>query len=149
MTDHRKPPLPPHFETAPLGTCRWCNVPIGNTARGKVSKARWHVKCVAEYKLLHWPTKTRQAVWRRDQGKCASCGTLCARKTSKKNPSDLPKWHMDHIKPLIESNGDISYWQMKNLQTLCSKCHTAKTSLEATERAAKRRAAKAKPDTPV
>jgi 5-methylcytosine-specific restriction endonuclease McrA len=52
---------------------------------------------------------------------------------------------MDHIKPLIEAQGDLSFWQMGNLQTLCHPCHTAKTSSEATERAAKRRAAKATP----
>lgn len=46
---------------------------------------------------------------------------------------------MDHIKPLIEANGNISYWEMPNLQTLCIKCHTAKTSAEATQRAADRR----------
>lgn len=141
MSKHRIPPTPPHFETAPLGTCRWCNELIGNTARGKVSKARWHVKCVAVYKLLFWPTKTRQAVWRRDSGKCAGCGTICAKK-------GLPKWHMDHIKPLIEAKGDITYWQMGNLQTLCHPCHTTKTSAEATERAVKRRAAKVPPTDP-
>jgi 5-methylcytosine-specific restriction endonuclease McrA len=51
---------------------------------------------------------------------------------------------MDHIKPLIAANGDISYWQLPNLQTLCTPCHTAKTSQEATERAAKRKLLKEK-----
>ena len=136
---HRIPPKPPHFDTAPLGTCRWCNVEIGATTTGKPSKARWHTKCVAEYKLLFWPTKTRQAVWKRDLGRCAKCGFVCARKGA-------PKWHMDHIVPLIEAQGDLKYWKMPNLQTLCTPCHTAKTSQEATERAAKRRAAKKNPD---
>lgn len=141
MSDHRKPPKPPHYDTALEGVCRWCNVPIGVTPRGKPSKARWHIRCLSEFKLLHWPTKTRQAVWRRDSGKCAGCGTICAKK-------GLPKWHMDHIKPLIEAKGDITYWQMGNLQTLCHPCHTTKTSAEATERAVKRRAAKVPPTDP-
>lgn len=46
---------------------------------------------------------------------------------------------MDHIKPLIEANGNLDYWKMNNLQTLCRSCHTKKTSEEATKRAEKRR----------
>lgn len=133
---HRIPPKPPHFDTAPLGTCRWCNEVISNTKTGKVSKARWHAACIVPYKLIHWPSKTRQAVWRRDHGRCAKCGTICARKGK-------PTWHMDHIVPLVDCDGDIKYWLMPNLQSLCHPCHKIKTSLEATERAAKRRAAKA------
>lgn len=132
MNDHRIPPKPPYFDTVPEGTCRWCNVEIGLTPKGKPSKSRWHHHCVAEYKLLHWPTNTRKAVWRRDKGVCRGCGVQCSRRGGL-------KWHMDHIKPLIEALGNIDYWRLPNLQTLCTDCHKAKTSKEATERAAIRR----------
>ena len=131
MSDHRIPPKPPYFDTVPEGTCKWCNIPIGLTAKGRPSKSRWHPACVQEYKLIHWPSNTRKAVWRRDKGVCRGCGVVCAPKGN--------TWQMDHIVPLIESNGDLKYWKMDNLQTLCRVCHTAKTSKEATERAAKRK----------
>lgn len=137
MSGHRKPPLPPHYETAPEGTCRWCNQEVGLTSKGKPSKSRWHTACLKDYKLLHWPTTTRRAVLRRDKAICAKCGVKCT--------YQLP-WHMDHIKPLIESNGDISYWQLPNLQTLCENCHKEKTGKEATARAEKRKQDKAKKD---
>lgn len=132
MSSHRIPPKPPHFDTAPEGTCRWCNVEIGLTKKGKPSKSRWHAGCVKEYKLLFWPATTRRAVWARDKGRCHECKTLCDKKG--KNG-----WHMDHIVPLIEANGQLSFWQLGNLQTLCKVCHTAKTSQEATNRATQRR----------
>lgn len=135
MADHRVPPKPPHYDTAPPGTCRWCNQPIGLTRRGQVSKARWHLACVKEYRLLFWPSATRQAVWKRDKGVCRTCGTQCDRKGKK-------GWDLDHIVPLIEAKGDLSFWQLGNLQTLCKTCHKAKTSQEASERAAARRSLK-------
>lgn len=136
MGAHRTPPKPPYFDTVPEGTCRWCNQEVGRTPKGKQSKSRWHPACLKEYKMLFWPDTTRRAVYRRDKGVCAECGAQC---------NDYPNpWHMDHIKPLIEAQGDINYWKLPNLQTLCTPCHTAKTSREATERAAKRRAAKDK-----
>ena len=42
-------------------------------------------------------------------------------------------FHIDHIRPLYEQkhtsveNVDWSYWDEKNLQTLCRKCHKEKT----------------------
>lgn len=132
MNDHRIPPKPEWFDTVPEGTCRWCNEEIGLTKRGKPSKSRWHAACVTEYKMLFWPTATRRAVWKRDKGVCRECGTQCDKKGAN-------GWHMDHIKPLVEAKGDLNYWRLPNLQTLCKVCHTAKTSREATERATKRR----------
>ena len=128
--NHRKAPLPEHFHTAPKGTCRVCNQPvIGLTKTGKPSKSRWHQECLKEYKLIHWVSVTRRAVWSRDKGKCANCGKICKRN----------QWDMDHVKPLIESQGDIAYWQLPNLQTLCSDCHIEKTSKENSERALRKR----------
>ena len=137
MSNHRIPPKPVYFATAVPGTCRWCNKKIGLTPKGRESKAVWHKECVKEYKLLFWPSSTRKAVWLRDKGKCNHCNTVCSRK-------GVTKWHMDHIVPLIEAAGNIKYWQMGNLQTLCKSCHIIKTSNEATDRATKRRILKEK-----
>jgi hypothetical protein len=37
-------------------------------------------------------------------------------------------WQHDHIRPLIEANGDLTFWQLDNIQTLCTACHVAKTA---------------------
>lgn len=47
-------------------------------------------------------------------------------------------WQHDHIRPLMEANGDISFWHLSNIQTLCSACHVQKGR----EDNARRRAAK-------
>lgn len=50
---------------------------------------------------------------------CASCGYHGYR------PSEF---EVDHIKPLFEANGDLSYWAPENLQLLCGRqCHPVKT----------------------
>lgn len=127
---HRTPPKSPYYDTATPGQCRQCGGEILNK-KGELNKrARWHSKCVKEYKLLHWPQVTRRAVYKRDKGICAHCG-----KQAKRGQ----RWDMDHIKPLVESNGDLSYWKLPNLQTLCPSCHIQKTSKEATSRATSRR----------
>lgn len=48
-------------------------------------------------------------------------------------------WQHDHIRPLIEANGDITFWQLDNIQTLCHRCHVIKGK----EDNARRRAQKA------
>lgn len=135
MSEHRIPPKPSWFDTVPEGTCRWCGQGVGLTKTGRPSKSRWHSHCFDEYELLFWPSSTRKAVWKRDKGRCANCGTQCDKKG--KNG-----WDLDHKTPLIEADGSLSFWQMPNLQTLCKVCHKAKTSREATERAARRKAEK-------
>lgn len=133
---NRRPPLPLHFHNPTPGICRWCNEAISKTLKsGKVSKATWHLECVEEYKLLHWPSYTRKKVWKRDKGKCASCLHQCSRK----GPDG---WHLDHIMPIYMANGRIWVWQMPNLQTLCKPCHKIKTAKEAGDRAAARKKAK-------
>jgi hypothetical protein len=101
------------------------------------TRTYWHPICVVDYKMIYWPGVTRQAVFMRDGGKCATCGHRCSTRGT-----DV--WHLDHIHPLVENRGvgDIEFWKMGNLQTLCQTCHKAKTSREATERAAARKAAK-------
>ena len=128
MQEHRKPPKPHYYDTALPGDCRYCGQPIYKK-NGKINlRASWHKECVEEYKIIYWPKETRKAVWQRDRGHCAGCGTKCG----------LKGWEMDHIKPLIEAHGDISYWKMDNLATLCHQCHKNKTGSEASARAAAR-----------
>lgn len=43
-------------------------------------------------------------------------------------------WQADHIKPLVEANGDITYWQADNLQTLCHWCHAKKSAADTRRR---------------
>ncbi len=134
---HRTPPHPSHWNTAPPGTCRWCNIEIGLTPKGKISKSRWHKKCFEEFKLLFWTSSTRNAVWTRDKGKCAGCGAACVRGRGS------PRWQMDHIIPLIEADkSTYDPWKLNNLQTLCVSCHKIKTSSEATQRAIQRKLTK-------
>lgn len=129
---HRKLPLPPHFNNPAPGICRWCNLPITKVLKnGKVSKSTWHQSCVNEYKFYHWPSYTRKIVWKRDKGKCNSCGHQCDKKG--KNG-----WDMDHIIPLYAANYEKWAWDLDNLQTLCKPCHKKKTATEARDRAIKR-----------
>jgi 5-methylcytosine-specific restriction endonuclease McrA len=131
---HRKPHKPIFYDQRVPGQCRYCGGEILDKKGQRSKRAMWHPACVAEYKLIHFPGDTRRAVFKRDKGKCAKCGVVTRYLRG--------AWDMDHIKPLIEAQGNLDYWRLPNLQTLCSPCHTAKTSAEATARAAARRAAK-------
>ena len=133
---YRTPPKPEYFDSAPKGTCRWCNQLTGLTPKGKVKTSRWHNECLKEYQKLFWPSTTRKEVWKRDAGICNSCQAQCDKHNN--------GWHMDHINPLIEAKGDLTFWQMENLQTLCKTCHINKTSKEATTRASERKIRKQK-----
>ena len=129
MAISRKPPLPLHFNKPTPGICRWCNGTITKKLKnGKPSKSTWHEPCVAQYKTIHWPSYTRKLVWRRDKGKCASCGTKCDRKGTN-------GWHMDHRVPIFLANSELWVWELPNLQTLCKSCHKEKTTAEAGIRA--------------
>jgi len=136
MVEHRNPPKPAGWDNPVKGTCRFCNEPVLKEDGSPNTRSHWHPICVIDYKMIYWPDVTRKAVWMRDEGKCAVCGHKCARRGT-----DV--WHLDHIVPLIEAHGNIAYWQMGNLQTLCQPCHHAKTGREATERAEARRQTKA------
>ncbi len=131
---HRKPPKPPFYVTAPKGTCRYCGDTLLDK-NGKVrTRASWHEDCLEEYKTIYWPGHTRDVIWIRDRGQCAKCPT--------KFNSKRGEWEVDHIRPLIEANGNIEFWKTPNLMTLCGDCHKKKTAGEATARAAARRADK-------
>ena len=141
LEEHRTPPKPDYYYTNKKGQCRYCGDVIKNN-KGLVNKrSSWHPECADEYMMIYHPGETRKRIWQRDGGVCAKCGELQPRKS---RIHEL-KWHVDHIKPLWEQKGkkfdeiDLSYWKEDNLQTLCTKCHTEKTSREATTRAEMKR----------
>lgn len=137
MSAHRKPPKPEHYDIIVKGQCRYCGKPILRDDGTINRRSTWHPLCVKEYKLIYFPKETRKAVWKRDRGVCAGCGTKC----------HIRNWDLDHRQPLIEALGRIEFWRLDNLQTLCKQCHVAKTGTEATARAAARRLLKeARPD---
>ena len=133
----RKPPKPDSYYTQTKGHCRWCSKVILNEDGTINTRKSWHPHCADEYMLMYHPGEARKRLWQRDGGCCAGCGDVFPRKS---RHHDL-KWHVDHIKPLWEQKGktfeeiDLDYWREDNLQTLCTECHTKKTSAEATERA--------------
>ena len=59
----------------------------------------------------HIPSKVRNEVWGRDEGKCVICGSQ-------------DNLHFDHIIPLSRGGGYTS----KNIQILCSNCNLKKSN---------------------
>jgi hypothetical protein len=55
------------------------------------------------------PERVRMAVWRRDQGRCARCGSR-------------EKLEYDHIIPVAEGGGNTE----RNIELLCERCNRAK-----------------------
>lgn len=114
----------------------------------------WHAECERIFLIAIKPDVAASAVFKRDHGVCANCklDTDTLRKqfykawartdVTTKEPSKLIKqypwmrlwkrrfWEVDHIKPLWMSNGDIAYFHLDNLQTLCEPCHEAKSKLD-------------------
>jgi 5-methylcytosine-specific restriction endonuclease McrA len=74
--------------------------------------------------IIYHSREQRAQVFKRDSGVCNHCGKSSGR------------WDVDHIKPLVEQKGvsedniDWTYYAMENLQTLCKKCHKAKSKSE-------------------
>lgn len=118
----------------PKGICRWCDGPCD-------PKRQWHPACVVEFKIVAWPSEARLATWNRDKGICArcrkdSCANLRVYLADKgrfqqaidnyvsRQSGDL--WQHDHIRPLVEARGDLSFWRLDNIQTLCTPCHKQK-----------------------
>ena len=129
----RQPPKPKSYYTKVKGQCRWCDKIIVKEDGSINVRKNWHQDCVDEYMFIYHSKETRAIVYKRDRGVCVWCDSLSHR------------WHVDHIKPLVEQKGksvkelDYSYWGMDNLQTLCSNCHRMKTSDEAHNRAKDRK----------
>lgn len=136
VKNHRKPPLPESMRVSTPGLCRWCGHPVLN-GKGELIKRKriWHPACVKEFKLLHWPAETRYAVWARDHGFCARCGidteATIRQRYGARLGTHMPHgtgrlWQHDHIRPLVEANGNLDFWRLDNIQTLCHPCHVAK-----------------------
>jgi hypothetical protein len=134
MQNHRKPPKPPFYHTGGAGSCRQCGEDILKKDGSINKRASWHPACVTEYRLVHFPNDTRRAVWKRDKGVCYLCREVVSKKA----------WEMEHIKPLFEAEGDLTFWQLPNIAVCCVPCHRKKSAEEAGRRAAIRKAAKAK-----
>ena len=87
-------------------------------------RASWHPECSEEFLMYYNSKHIRNYIRQRDYCECAECGEYD------------PRFHIDHIRPLQEQkhtaveNVDWSYWDEKNLQTLCRKCHKKKTKID-------------------
>ena len=78
---------------------------------------------------------------------CALCGQACKQTASSK----YPRFHVDHIDPVIPIGREVSWDEYierlffsgrGNLQVLCTNCHSTKTKSETSLRAEVRRKAK-------
>lgn len=159
----RVPPLP-HVGCAAPG-CHLCGEEVnrwGGRARRWHDGRHGEPYCLAHYRFAtNMQNAMRDWLAWRDQGACASCGRACAirlvadrtRPDSLWEPDDrayygyvhlrtVELWHADHIVPLWRVDRSLPwptvfrYWLPDNVQTLCDRCHKAKTAREAGYRAA-------------
>ena len=78
-------------------------------------------RCSEEFLMYYNSKHIRKYIRQRDYCECSLCGEYD------------PRFQIDHIRPLYEQKYkqphevDWSYWDEKNLQTLCRKCHKEKT----------------------
>ena len=122
----------------PRGVCRVCGTVVERAARGRIRS--WHdgrataggerePNCLRDYKIATRPRFAKAIIARRDGARCRSCSASRGR---------AYLWlQLDHVRPLCQ-NGSPG---LDNLQLLCGACHAAKTSAEASARAAQRKAA--------
>ena len=120
--DYRFPPKPDsYYDVTEKGICRWCDSIINDEYGRRNMRASWHPDCSEKYLMIYNTSHIRKYIRKRDYGECNICGEYDGR------------FHVDHIKPLYEQKGlssdeiDLSYWDEKNLQTLCRQCHKEKT----------------------
>ena len=120
--DFRFPPKPDsYYDVKEKGHCRWCDGIINDEYGRRNMRATWHPDCSEEYLMYYNSKHIRKYIKQRDYCECAECGEYD------------PRFQIDHIRPLYEQKYkqpdevDWSYWDEKNLQTLCRKCHKSKT----------------------
>lgn len=109
-----------------------CGKPVLKGDGSPNTRRTWHQgeswderNCVQDY-MLHFQNVARDAVWKRDQGICRTCGS---------RGDFWGGWEADHIVPLVDGGS----YGMENLQTLCPKHHREKTSRENAVRARRRK----------
>lgn len=74
MSISRTPPVPKYWNTAPWGTCRWCNKPIFNADGTPHTRRRWHEKCLEDYHFCRGTShRCQPAVAGKTENRCASC----------------------------------------------------------------------------
>jgi 5-methylcytosine-specific restriction protein A len=116
--------------------CRWCNLEVPSGRQTFCSD--W---CVEEWKLRSNPGHLRERVLERDRGVCAQCGVDCIAEfhrirklrgaarlraaTEWRLGSRKSLWDADHITPVVYGGGECD---LSNMQTLCLKCHRARTA---------------------
>lgn len=76
----RRPPREPNWRVG-KGLCVWCGGKLEGRRRSWCSDA-----CVAEYRIANFAGDAASQVFRRDQGKCASCGST---------PADRYRWRQN------------------------------------------------------
>jgi len=130
--EHRKPPMPPWFDSPRHGCCKWCNLPVYGRAQC------WHKECKRLFEIATWINPGWNLARIGEGGSfnqnCASCGTR----------GWYTSMELDHITPLIADHSHIRCWMPANLQFLCRPCHLIKTQQDMKEirRARKRTAQK-------
>jgi 5-methylcytosine-specific restriction endonuclease McrA len=104
-----------------------CGVDTGRT------NGRWCNDCRIPWQIITSPSSARYHVWKRDDGVCAGCGEFAGHLLNM--PGTENTWQVDHVFPLWTAAGEIAFWGLCNLQTLCGLCHKAKNAKEAKQRA--------------
>jgi 5-methylcytosine-specific restriction endonuclease McrA len=83
-------------------------------------RKHWHEPCARTWVIMNNPGKARAHVLKRDRLTCQDCGVRGRRET----------FDVDHVRPLFEADGDLSYWHPDNLRLLCQGCHHVKTQAD-------------------
>ena len=84
-------------------------------------RKHWHQACADIWVRMNNPVKMRKYVIVRDKFKCQECGYQGIL---------LSEFEADHIKPLFEAHGDLSYYDSDNVETKCKPCHKKKTKAD-------------------
>lgn len=113
---HRQAPRPASWN-CPRGYCRFCGEPIIEGGKQN-NRKHWHQACADAWSIANNSTIARQHVFVREKGTCQGCGHQSL---------DKRDFHVDHIVPLFEANGDIRFYCEENMQLLCHDCHKGKT----------------------
>lgn len=108
--------------------CRWCGLLIRREDGEIIDRTRTFCgpECVTHYQLRADPSRMRQHVFFRDNGKCAACGFVHLYLDG--------DWEADHVLPLMVAWGNPDYWSPDNVVVLCIKpCHSEKSARDLRE----------------